>query len=284
MGYADHIRLCNTGDPGNYIPFEVDGKAVGWVRPVFGRQLAEWPDVVDLRPDRVVLSTSNGSLEQRSQPLAGVLGEMAAQGRVSPLLGELFPVVSSDREQPLLLIDRAAVPNFGIRAFGQHLNAFVRSSEGLKMWIGRRAPDRVRFPGKLDNLVAGGLPWGISLERNLVKECAEEAGIPEKLALEARPTGTVTYIADTERGLKPDTLYCYDLELPETFCPECTDGEMEEFYLWPIEKVMDVVRNSDEFKLNCNLVIIDFLIRYGYIRADEKGYSELVTGLHPALP
>ena len=284
MVFSDHIRACNNHDPGKYIPFVIDGQTVGWVRPDFARQLARWHEVMELQPGLLRLATPPGEVEARSRPLAGVLGEMAAQGLMSPLLGELFPVTPDERDRQMLLIDRAAVPFFGVRAFGQHINAFVRDGDGIRIWVARRAADRIRFPGKLDQLVAGGLPWKISLEKNLVKECWEEAGIPENMALGAVFTGTVTYVAETDKGLKPDTIYCYDLELPGDFEPVCTDGEVEEFYLWSLERVVKTVRDTNEFKLNCNLVIIDFLIRHGYIGADEEEFKDLVTGLHPELP
>lgn len=284
MAFSDHIKACNNHDPGKYIPFVIDGQTVGWVRPGFARELARWHEVMELAPGVLRLATPPGEVEARSRPLAGVLGEMSAQGLISPLLGELFPVTTGDRDRQMLLIDRTAVTYFGIRAFGQHINAFIRDGDEIGMWVGRRADDRIRFPGKLDHLVAGGLPWKISLEKNLVKECWEEAGVPENLALRAVSTGTVTYAADTDNGLKPDTIYCYDLELPGDFQPVCNDGEVQEFHLWPLEKVMEIVRDSEQFKLNCNLVIIDFLIRHGYINPDEKGFTDLVTGLHPELP
>ena len=284
MAFSDHISACNNHDPGKYIPFVIDGQTVGWVRPGFARELARWHEVMELAPGVLRLATPPGEVEARSRPLAVVLGEMSAQGLISPLLGELFPVTTGDRDRQMLLIDRAAVTYFGIKAFGQHINAFVRDGDEIRMWVGRRAADRIRFPGKLDHLVAGGLPWKISLERNLVKECWEEAGVPKNLALRAVSTGTVTYAADTDNGLKPDTIYCYDLELPGNFQPVCNDGEVQEFHLWPLEKVMEIVRDSEQFKLNCNLVIIDFLIRHGYIGPDEKGFTDLVTGLHPELP
>ena len=49
-------------------------------------------------------------------------------------------------------------------------------------------------------------------------------------------------------------LYCYDLEVPVDFEPRCVDGETQEFYLWPVERVLETVRDTSDFKLNCNLV------------------------------
>jgi len=78
-------------------------------------------------------------------------------------------------------------------------------------------------------------------------------------------------------------IYCYDLELDETFEPRCNDDEVDGFELWPIERVMTTVAETDAFKLNCNLVIIDFLIRHGLIGPDHPDYLALVQGLRAPL-
>jgi hypothetical protein len=51
-----------------------------------------------------------------------------------------------------------------------------------------------------------------------------------------------------------------------------------------VEKVMETVRETDEFKLNCNLVIIDFLVRHGYIPPDSTDYLQIIQGLRSPLP
>ena len=45
------------------------------------------------------------------------------------------------------------------------------------------------WPGMLDHIVAGAIPYGVSVLENVVKECEEEAGIDRALATTARPTG-----------------------------------------------------------------------------------------------
>ena len=47
---------------------------------------------------------------------------------------------------------------------------------------------------------------------------------------------------------------------------------------------MERVRETSEFKLNCNLVIIDFLVRQGYIPEDSPDYLQIVQGLRSPLP
>lgn len=284
MSFLHHIAACNTHDVSRFLPFIVSGRVVGRVKHDFAQRLVSWPELFDISDFSVSLMDPGDGLSQRSERLAGVLNRLVKQGVLRPFHGEQYGVYVDGTPDPLLLIDRAMAPCFGIRAFGQHINGLVRTPDGLKMWISRRAEDRLHYPGHLDNLAAGGLPYGISLKENLAKECWEEAGIPLELAGRAVPVGAVNYHMDTQSGFKSDTLYCYDLELPVYFTPICTDGEVQAFYLWPVEEVMERVRSGNEFKLNCNLVIIDFLIRHGYISPDEPGYMKLLTGLHPVIP
>lgn len=57
------------------------------------------------------------------------------------------------------------------------------------------------------------------------------------------------------------------------------DSEVESFQLLDIREVAEIVSTTDDFKDNCNLVIIDFLIRHGVLRPESPGYLDLVSGL-----
>ena len=61
------------------------------------------------------------------------------------------------------------------------------------------------------------------------------------------------------------------------------EGKNEVTVIDPVETVMDIVRQTEEFKPNCNLVIIDFLIRHGLLSAGDRGYAQLVSDLHRSL-
>ena len=50
----------------------------------------------------------------------------------------------------------------------------------------------------------------------------------------------------------------------QRIAPAPADGEVEEFKLLHILEVAKLVRETTDFKTNCNLVIIDFLMRHGY--------------------
>jgi len=280
MPYLDHIRALNRWNPENFLPLMVDDLRMGWVRHAFAEQLAGFPDCFDVTSGHVALNRSLEGVEARSEAVAEVLEHLVETGVIRHLQGEMYPVVSEYGKPTAFQIDRAVVSQFGIRAFGQHLNGYVQSGQGMMMWVGRRASDRRVFPDRLDQLVAGGLPHAITLQENLIKECREEAGIASELAASAISVGAISYCCEVERGLRDDTLFCYDLLLPEAFTPRCTDGEVGGFELMPVEKVAEIVRSSEAFKPNCNLVIIDFLLRHGFIDPDHQHYQKLSVELN----
>lgn len=279
MHYLRHIHLCNQWDPSGFIPFAVSDTRYGWMRPVFARELRRFPATFIVEDDYVALHPALRTFEARNAAVEEVLDELVREGVLSHVMGELYPVVNAWGEQPAFLLDRAAVSLFGTRSFGQHLNGIVSTESGMSMWIARRATDRHTFPGRLDQMVAGGLPFGIAPAENLAKECMEEAGLKAELAACAIPTGLISYRCETPTGLRSDTIFCYDLPLPSSFKPVCTDGEVAEFFLWSLDEVARVVGETDEFKPNCNLVVIDFLLRHGLIASDHPEYMEAKSSL-----
>lgn len=278
-GFYRHVQACNPPIDEPFLAWRIDGVTVGWLRPAFADHLDAFPGVFSRQAGYVALAGGLDDFEARSAALDGVARALSDAGVIPTCMGEPYAVTGGGRDAAVCVIDRAAAAYFGVCSFGQHLNGFVRREDGMHMWIGRRARDRLLFPGALDNMVAGGLPHGVSLEENLVKECAEEAGLPAALARNAVPVGAVSYRRVAARGLRRDVLYCYDLELPADFTPRNTDGEVEEFMLLPLTEVARIVHDTDEFKLNCNLVVIDFLIRHGFLAPHGDEYLALALGL-----
>ena len=259
----------------------MEGHRIGWIRHALADQLPDVDPGFVVTADRVTLAPEVRDFEARSTVLEHAAQFLVEQGAVKSLRNEFYPVMPAWGTEPLMRIDRAAVAQFGIAAYGLHVNGFVRQPDGsLSLWVGRRARDREIAPGQLDNLIAGGQPIGLTLAENLAKEAQEEAGIDAELAAKAVPVGAVTYLMETEAGLKPDTLFLYDLELDPGFEPKNTDGEVEAFELWPLDRVAETVRTTNDWKFNVNLVVIDFLVRHGWLKPDdEPDYLEIVKGL-----
>lgn len=279
MSFLDRVRACQVFDPGAYLPFHVGDDGVGHVRPALAERLAGFGDVFDVSAGVLRLRPAFDTVEARTRAVETVLRTLADEGVIQGWKDEAYPVTPARGAPVLLTIDRSAAPLLGVRACGVHLNGFVRKDGGIYMWIGRRSPDKPVAPGKFDQIVAGGQPAGLGVHENLIKEAEEEASMPAALAGAARPAGVITYRTEREEGLRNDVLYVYDLELPASFVPVNQDGEITEFELWPLAAVAERVRDTDDFKFNCSLVVIDFLIRHGFIGPEHPDYLSLCTGL-----
>jgi len=278
MSYLDRINLCNKYDESNKVPFVLEGTRVGQIFKKNEVYCLE-SGIFVREAHGLTLKEDCKTFEERTEALRIFAKKALADEVVDAYMNENYPVLTSASAKPLAFIDRGISTLLGTLSFGQHLNAYVMTEEGMKMWIGRRAYNKGYEAGKLDHLVAGGLPYDLSPWENLQKESYEEAGMSEALALQAKEVGFVSYKYDYTYGGKEDIIYCYDLELREDFVPVCTDGEVEAFYLMPIEEVAKIVKETNEFKLNCNLVIIDFLVRHGYIGVEDEDYVAIVKGL-----
>ncbi len=279
VSFLDRIAECNVFDPANFVPFTVAGECVGLIKHGFARRLKDFPGAFAVSDSGVAMATGLDTYDARTTATDGALRRLAEAGDITGLRDEPYPVGGPFAGPHLMTMERAAVPYFGVRAYGVHVNGFVRDDDGIRMWIARRAAGKQTYPGMLDKMIAGGQPIGIGLRDNVIKEAAEEAAVPYELASRAIPVGMVTYRHETENGFKPDVMYAYDLELADDCQPMNTDGEIAEFYLWPVARVMETVAETRDFKFNCNLIVIDFLIRHGLIGPDRPDYIEIVEGL-----
>ncbi|WFD44885.1 thiamine diphosphokinase [Malassezia psittaci] len=161
-------------------------------------------------------------------------------------------------------LERAACALFGLTTFGVHLTVGCY----------------------LDNSVAGGITAGDSPRASIVRECEEEAGLSgDQVEPYLTATGAITYFYRTSQGWRqPEMQYTYDLALPSdeiVLHPE--DGEAESFELLSVSTVIDKM-HKNEFKPNCALVLVDFLIRHGYITPEtEAYYARILSTLHTDL-
>jgi len=285
LAYIDHIIACNNANLSRYARFRIDDQPVGAIRSDFASALiALGTDFIRDENGEYGFAAHIKTPEQRNEVLDAATRRLTEQGVIRQLHGEKFDIRKRLSDEPLCQLDRFAMPYFGCRSWGVHMNGFVRKPDGIHMWIAHRSKDKPTYPGMLDNMVAGGHPTGLGFRENMMKECAEEAGIPEDLSRHVQPIGAISYLYETTEGLKPDVMVNFDLELPEDFVPRCVDGEVDRFELLPLADVANIVRTGFDFKFNCALVVIDFLIRHGFLTADnEPSYGELLTGLHRQL-
>lgn len=279
MSWLERIRRNTQWNPGHYVRFALGGEPVGHLHRRFVGLTETMPDLFQHDQGAVWLAVGD-DLATRSAALDDAVNRLVAAGALPRRRGEYYAVKHHHTGQVLAHIDRGAIAFFGIRAYGVHLNGYVRRPDGLYLWIAKRAQAKPVAPGKLDNLVAGGNPVGYSLAENLIKECAEEADIPRSLAEQAVSVGCITYkLTHNDVGLRDDVLYIYDLELPTGFVPRNTDGEIDSFSLMRADEALSLVADTDDFKFNVNLVQIDFGMRHGLIPPDHPDYIDIAREL-----
>ncbi|KAI5294331.1 hypothetical protein KEM52_004237 [Ascosphaera acerosa] len=293
--YPERDLQTYRGFVAGYYDFMIHGyqQPVGAV-PVKVVEAFPWPAtgwVIDHDRKTVTLQTpADATVSQRSDVLAAAL-QAAKAARSFPELGgwrgELYAIYGPDR-QLLANIERAAAGLFGIATFGVHINAYVRREDhAMQMWVPRRSPTKQTWPGMLDNSVAGGLASGEAPLECAVREAAEEASLPSELVRgRIRACGAISYLyvcdgdgqdRGTAGALQPETQYIYDLELPPTTVLKPGDAEVAAFQLMTLEDVVAALVRR-EFKPNCAVVLVDFLIRHGYITAEnEPDHLEIIA-------
>ncbi|WP_371818870.1 NUDIX domain-containing protein [Gluconobacter sp. P1C6_b] len=247
--FLRHIAACNSAVlPGGRLPFFCGTEQIGWASPTTAQTL----QTLRLQKDQGFGVNAGTEL----LPLSRTLCDMGLYTSHE----EAFDV-RNDSGVVLGQVDRGAIPVLGLAAEGVHLNGLVEREDGLFLWVARRSMSKRLDPGKLDHLVAGGMSAGLDPQTTVIKEAQEEAGIPAELAATARAVSRIEYALERPEGLRRDVLHCYDLLLPQDFTPIAEDGEVESFHLLPIQEVVALVRDTDAFKFNVNLVLIDLFIR-----------------------
>lgn len=278
------FRRYPRADLAPYRHFIVADRHLGWVQPDFARLLAEFPDVFYLTDREVHLHERLEAVKGRSEAVADVLAKLHERGAIPGWRGELYPVNRRFGEAPLLLMERAATPLFGVQTYGVNVNGLVRHGDAWQVWIARRAMTKHVDPGMLDLVVGGGQPYHLSLADNLLKECAEEACIGPTLAERARPAGLTTMVVEAMEGLRVGVQFNFDLVLPADFQPRNEDGEVSEFQLWSMERLEENLRSADDFMFDAALAKLDLLVRLGAIGPDDPDYLDLVAQLRRPTP
>lgn len=257
--FLRHIQACNN-HPGlhHLIAWRLGGAVVGYLAPADAERLLARPG----------WQRDAGGLALAVPDPDVALAAAAAALGIKPR-GELFDVRAAPEGPSLAVLDRGAIPPFGVIGQGVHVNGLVRRTDGLHLWMGWRSKDKPVAPGMLDNIIAGGTPAGLGPWACLVKEAEEEASVPPALARQARAVGRIGYVMQVPQGTRRDVMHIFDLELPAGFVPRPNDDEVERFELWPAAWVLEFVRDTDRVKFNVNLVLLDLFLREGLLRGAE---------------
>jgi 8-oxo-dGTP pyrophosphatase MutT (NUDIX family) len=262
------------------LPFYVKEHAVGWLRPSFADQLRRWPHVFEVNPAYVTLRANPDTPQGRTEAMALVARDLAREGTIRGWRDELVSVSHHYAAPELLRVERAATRHFGMMGYGAHVNGFTRVGGLVHVWVARRSPGKHVDPDKLDNLVGGRIPAGLTVDETLRKEAWEESGIAPSLLGGVNCLGAVRVEYSVPEGLHREILFVHDLWLPPEFKPANQDGEVSEILLYPVEEVISHILAGD-FTLDAGAVMIDGLLRLGAVLPEDAQYLDLLRLLKP---
>lgn len=205
--------------------------------------------------------------------------------------------IYDNNKTPYIKLERAMVNIFGILTFGVHINGyFFDDKNQLRMWIPRRSAKKPTWPLKLDNVVAGGIGNDDTVDTTLWKELKEEANLNrEDIENNIHQVDALSYFyfskdldkcdfQDESDVITAELEFIYDLEFPKGIAPYINDDEVHEFKHYGLQELINLLK-TDEFKPNCALVVIDFLIRHKFITPDnECKYADIIAATHRKLP
>lgn len=245
------------------------------------------------------LRFKNPSFDGRNAQLDKIAKEMYLHSQLEGIKGwrdEKYVVC--DYDGPYVLLERAMAGLMGIITYGAHINGYVvdENTKSIKFWIPRRAATKPTWPLMLDNIIAGGLGYPCTIYETVLKESKEEANLDQEvIESNIKAAGVVSYlyfpvdIKDVTFKREADFIvgeaeYIYDLKLSVDIIPTPNDGEVDSFNLLTLEQTVKALVDG-EFKPNCALIMVDFLVRHGYITPEnEPKFLQLVTRMHRMLP
>lgn len=284
LDLTQRVRNCSFENSTQlYLPFICEGQQVGLIGPEAAQHLKKYPDVFTVSLEGVVLSPGLDTPQRRNEDLEEILLDLRDR-KIFPSLSawrnEKYEIKTSFSSTALFEMERSATSLFGVRVYGCQINGYVHhSSLGLCLWMQKRSLTQT-WPGLKDNFVGGGLPAGQGVRENAIKEAAEEANVPEHLAAQMKQVGSLSFLREYRGRMHPETIFVFDLELPETFSPGNTDGEVESFTMVPVQEVRSLIC-SEEFKITSSPVVLDWLIRNGIVTPEtDPDYPSIVENIH----
>lgn len=170
------------------------------------------------------------ALELRLQQMALLL---RAAGELPGWRDEQVAVDLEDNLHPggeSFRIERAMLRPLGLVLPSVMVNVWTVDAQNRPcLWVARRSLTKPVDPGKLDTLVGGGIAADETVQRTLLRECEEEAGIPVFHSSQAQRVGiSKSMHVQVDQGrpvLHRERIHAFDLKLPREFEPTPADGE-----------------------------------------------------------
>ncbi|WP_024304144.1 DUF4743 domain-containing protein [Pseudogulbenkiania sp. MAI-1] len=259
----DYLSGVTRYDRSVFTDLVIDGEVLGSVNGVWFERLLASEAALFVADEHALSCTLTGDYAHFSRELDAAARRWQQAGWLNGWRDENFTAFRLDGS-PLFELERAAFRPLGLTSRAVHLNGLVRTPDGaVRMWIGRRSPDKAVDPNRMDNLMGGGIAAGESIALALEREGWEEAGIPADRLELLRPVSRILAERPVQRGLHREWLHVFDLWLNPTDIPCNQDGEVAEHVLLDLAEVEQLIVD-ERFMIDAALVTIDCLCRLGY--------------------
>ncbi|MEO6698330.1 MAG: DUF4743 domain-containing protein [Paraperlucidibaca sp.] len=249
--------------PDDELRLHIDDVAVGWVRPAVADLLTTLAGSHALRKAKSLHLCAAADSVGRSIIVQSWAHALHEQGLLQNWRDE--PMTLTHQGQSFLTTERAAFRSLGMATRSVHLNGWLTSPDGMQIWVAERSHHKFVDPGKLDNLVGGGLASGETLAVGLAREAWEEAGL-----LFRHVPASVAQLYICRRigeGLQDECIDVFDAYLPAHFTALNQDGEVAHAGLMPNEDALMLVLGG-RFTWDAALVFIYGLLRQRYFGLD----------------
>ena len=262
------IALARACDGPARIPFvlsDARGPVLGSVAIHHLGALRAWPDAFELlaapdgSPRALALSLP---ASERDARLARIHARLRADGLIVAWRDEPYPLRDRAGGEHGT-IERAASRFWGTLTLGAHCNGYVADASGrpTHLWIARRSDTKPTDPGRLDNLIGGGVPAGQSPREAVIREGWEEAGLEPHRMTGLATGGLIDLECDIPEGRQHERLHVFDLALPADLLPRNIDGEVAEHRLMPAAEALARAA-AGELTTDAALATLDFAVRH----------------------
>ncbi|MBM4192215.1 MAG: DUF4743 domain-containing protein [Gammaproteobacteria bacterium] len=242
----------------SYLPFWVGGAIRGRLRHDVAKVLADSKGI-ESADIGFKLRERGSSKAGRSRALQALALQLRKLGLIADWRNELSALLNESGEE-IARCERGAFRSLGLQNRAVHVNGYRADGH---IWVARRSNLKRADPGKLDNLVAGGVSAGESPRRTALREAWEEAGVPAYLARCVDfPGPVIRSMRETTFGVHDELVIVADLDLPQDFEPAGRDGEVSEFHCLSTSEAEGAL-DRGEFTVEAALALRESLERRG---------------------
>ena len=282
------IALARACDGPARIPFvlgDARGPVLGSVAVHHLDALRAWPDAFELQapgdgaPRVLALRLLARGRDAR---LAQIHAQLHADGLIVGWRDEPYPLRDRSGGEHGT-IERAASRFWGMLTLGAHCNGYVADGAGrpTHLWIARRSDTKPTDPGRLDNLIGGGVPAGQSPREAVIREGWEEAGLEPAQMAGLVTGGLVDLECDVPEGRQHERLHVFDLALAPDVVPRNVDGEVAEHRLMTVAEALARAA-AGELTTDAALATLDFAVRHRLV--EPKASDAKSTAARVCVP